>query len=197
MFSKELGDPGATEFDHPSRTYRGDGRCKGLPCTAQGSSVIRMRQGTVPRGQAPRGRGFGTGFSHTVEFSRNVAGLLFGDHLWFPLHVTAKAAGTVPRAVQIVKDFPPARERTPGGAPPATLTPSHRSAALRPTFVGVRTATESRRIDSYWRSATSCLPMSTPLASSRRGPRSSKNFPACSFEKVAPRSTACQLADLS
>jgi len=86
------------EFDHPSRTDRGDGRCGGLPCTARGSSVIRMRQGTVPRGQAPRGRGFGTGFSHTVEFSRNVAGLLFGDSPAVPVSVTAGAAGTVPRA---------------------------------------------------------------------------------------------------
>src|SRR3712207_7156645 len=29
-----------------------------------------------------------------------------------------------------------------GGAPPATSTPSHRSAALRPDLLGVRTATE-------------------------------------------------------
>jgi hypothetical protein len=90
-------------LEPPSLTIR-PGRTGGMgdtgdqPCTAQGSSVIRMRQGTVPRGQAPKGRGFGTGFSHTVEFSRNVAGLLFGDSPAVPVSVTAGAAGTVPRA---------------------------------------------------------------------------------------------------
>ena len=59
-----------------------------------------MRQGTVPRGQAPRGRGFGTGFSHTVEFSRNVAGMLFGDSPAVPASCHRRSGGTVPRAFQ-------------------------------------------------------------------------------------------------
>jgi hypothetical protein len=52
-------------LEPPSLTIR-PGRTGGMgdtgdqPCTAQGSSVIRMRQGTVPRRQAP----YGTGFWH-------------------------------------------------------------------------------------------------------------------------------------
>src|SRR5512132_953935 len=68
-----------------------------------------MRQGTVPRGRTPEGRGFGTGFSHTVEFSRNVAGLLFGDSPAVPRPVTAGAAGRYHGPFKLVKDFPPAR----------------------------------------------------------------------------------------
>ena len=166
-------------WSHTSLTIR-PGRTGGMgdtgdqPCTAQGSSVIRMRQGTVPRGRAPAGRGFGTGFSHTVEFSRNVAGLLFGDSPAVPaVRVAAGAAGTVSRAFQ-------ARQRLPT-CPVSVLLAEHHpprrhlhteAPPCAPNLLGVRTATESRRIDSYWRSATSCLPMPTPLASSRRGPRS-------------------------
>ena len=92
-------------LEPPSLTIR-PGRTGGMgdtgdqPCTAQGSSVIRMRQGTVPRGQAPEGRGFGTGFSHTVEFSRNVAGMLFGDSPAVPVSCHRRSGGTVPRAFQ-------------------------------------------------------------------------------------------------
>jgi hypothetical protein len=101
-------------LEPPSLTIR-PGRTGGMgdtgdqPCAAQGSSVIRMRQGTVPRGQAPEGRGFGTGFSHTVEFSRNVAGMLFGDSPAVPASCHRRSGGTVPRAFKIVTDFPPAR----------------------------------------------------------------------------------------
>jgi hypothetical protein len=101
VFSKELGGPGATEFDHPSRTYRGDGRHRGP--TLRRSRLIRYPDAPRNRsegGKPPTGRGFGTGFSHTVEFSRNVAGLLFGDSPAVPVSVTAGAAGTVPRAFQ-------------------------------------------------------------------------------------------------
>ena len=165
-------------LEPPSLTIR-PGRTGGMgdtgdqPCTAQGSSVIRMRQGTVPRGQAPEGRGFGTGFSHTVEFSRNVAGLLFGDSPAVPVSVTAGAAGTVPRAFQD-------RQRLPT-CPVSVLLVEHHlprrhlhteAPPCAPDLLGVRTATEQPSDESSWRSATSCLPMPTPLASSRRGPRS-------------------------
>ena len=100
-------------LEPPSLTIRpgrsGDGRCRDQPCTAQGSSVIRMRQGTVPRGRAPEGRGFGTGFSHTVEFSRNVAGVALRRLTCGSRTCHRRSGGTVPRAFQIVKDFPPAR----------------------------------------------------------------------------------------
>jgi hypothetical protein len=98
-------------LEPPSLTIRpgrtgGMGGAGAYPDTAQGSSVIRMRQGTVPRRQASTGRGFGTGFSHTVEFSRNVAGMLFGDSPAVPASCHRRSGGTVPRAFQ-------ARQRLP------------------------------------------------------------------------------------
>jgi hypothetical protein len=135
-------------WSHTSLTIR-PGRTGGMggtgayPCTARGSSVIRMRQGTVPRGQAPKGRGFGTGFSHTVEFSRNVAGLLFGDSPAVPASRRRRSGGTVPRAFQgrqrpptcpvsvlLVEHHPP-RRHLHTEAPPCA-----------PNLLGVRTATE-------------------------------------------------------
>ena len=169
----ELGDPGATEFDHPSRTYRGDGRCKGP--TLHRSRLIRYPDAPRNRsegGEPPTGRGFGTGFSHTVEFSRNVAGLLFGDSPAVPASCHRRSGGTVPRASQIVKDFPPARSAYSWWSTTRhvdTFTQKRRPA---PDLLGVRTATEQPSDRILWRSATSCLPMPTPLASFRRGPRS-------------------------
>ena len=165
-----------------------------LPCTARGSSVIRMRQGTVPRGRAPQGRGFGTGFSHTVEFSRNVAGLLFGDSPAVPASCHRRSGGTVPRAFQ-------ARQRLPT-CPVSVLPVEHHpprrhlhteAPPCAPDLLGVRTATEqpSDRILlalgdllSSDADATGAVPERSSV---------SKNFPACSLEKVAPGSTACQL----
>jgi hypothetical protein len=117
-------------------------------------------------GKPPTGRGFGTGFSHTVEFSRNVAGLLFGDSPAVPVAVTAGAAGTVPRAFQDRQRLPtcpasvlpvehhPPRRRLHTEAPPC-----------HPTFWASGRPPNSRRIESSWRSATSCLPVPARLAS--------------------------------
>jgi len=161
------------EFDHPSRTDRGDGRSRGP--TLNRSRLIRYPDAPRNRswGQAPQGRGFGTGFSHTVEFSRNVAGLLFGDSPAVPACCHRRSGGTVPRAFQdrqrlptcpvsvlLVEHHPP-RRHLHTEAPPCA-----------PTFWASGRPPNSRRIESSWRSATSCLPMPTPLASSRRGPRS-------------------------
>ena len=156
----------------PGRTG-GMGDTGDQPCTAQGSSVIRMRQGTVPRGRTPQGRGFGTGFSHTVEFSRNVAGLLFGDSPAVPVSVTAGAAGTVPRAFQDRQRLPtcPASVLLVEYHPPRPHLHTEVPPSARTCWASGRPP-NSRRIESSWRSATSCLPMPTPLASSRRGPRS-------------------------
>ena len=135
-------------WSHTSLTIR-PGRTGGMgdtgdqPCTAQGSSVIRMRQGTVPRRQAPTGRGFGTGFSHTVEFSRNVAGLLFGDSPAVPASCHRRSGGTVPRAFQD-------RQRLPT-CPVSVLLVEHHlprrhlhteAPPCAPNLLGVRTATE-------------------------------------------------------
>jgi len=165
-------------LEPPSLTIR-PGRTGGMgdtgdqPCTAQGSSVIRMRQGTVPRGQAPEGRGFGTGFSHTVEFSRNVAGMLFGDSPAVPASCHRRSGGTVPRACQD-------RQRLPTCPVSVLLLEYHlprrhlhtEAPPCAPTFWASGRPPNSRRIESSWRSATSCLPMPTRLAPFRRGPRS-------------------------
>ena len=56
----ELGDPGATEFDHPSRTYRGDGRYRGP--TLHRSRLIRYPD--APRNRSEGASPQGTGFWH-------------------------------------------------------------------------------------------------------------------------------------
>jgi hypothetical protein len=165
-------------LEPPSLTIR-PGRTGGMgdtgdqPCTAQGSSVIRMRQGTVPRRQAPTGRGFGTGFSHTVEFSRNVAGVALrrltcgsrGGHRRSGGDGTtglsrSSKTSHLPGSVLLVEHHPP-RRHLHTEAPPC-----------RPDHLGVRTATEqpSDRI---------LLALGDPLSSGagavgvgRRGPRS-------------------------
>jgi hypothetical protein len=190
----ELGGPGATEFDHPSRTYRGDGRHRGP--TLRRSRLIRYPDAPRNRsegGKPPTGRGFGTGFSHTVEFSRNVAGLLFGDSPAVPVSVTAGAAGTVPRAFQdrqrlptyptsvLLAEYHPPRRHLHTEAPPCA--PTFWASGRPPKAVGSNPLGARRppvfRCRRRW----------------RRPERSSvsKNFPACSLEKVAPGSTACQL----
>src|SRR5215208_7965606 len=125
-----------------------------------------MRQGTVPRGQAPRGRGFGTGFSHTVEFSRNVAGMLFGDSPAVPASRHRRSGGTVPRAFQdrqrlptcpvsvLLEEYHLPRRHLHTEAPPCA-----------PTYWASGRPPNSRRIESSWRSATSCLPVPAPRAS--------------------------------
>jgi hypothetical protein len=168
VFSKELGGPEPREFDHPSRTDRGDGRYGGLPRTARGSSVIRMRQGTVPRRACPPGDGvLALAFHTLLSFQGTSPGCSSATHLRFPRPVTARAAGTVPRAFQarqrpptcpdsvlLVEHHPPRRHRHTE-APPCA-----------PTFWASGRPPNSRRIESCWRSATSCLPMPTPPASS-------------------------------
>jgi hypothetical protein len=177
----------------PGRTG-GMGGAGAYPCTARGSSVIRMRQGTVPRGRAPAGRGFGTGFSHTVEFSRNVAGLLFGDSPAVPVSCRRRSGGDGTTGLsRSSKTSHLPGQRTPGGAPPARSTPSHRSAALRPTCWASGRPPNSRRTNPV---GVRRPPVFRCRRRWRRPERSSvsKNFPACSPQKLAPRATACQLA---
>jgi hypothetical protein len=193
VFSKELGDPGATELTiRPGRTG-GMGDTGDQPCAAQGSSVIRMRQGTVPRGQAPEGRGFGTGFSHTVEFSRNVAGMLFGDSPAVPASCHRRSGGTVPRASQDRQRLPTyplsvllvehrlPRRHLHTEAPPCAR-PTGRQDGHR-TAVG-RILLAFGDLLSSDADATGVVPERSSV---------SKNFPTYSLEKVAPSSTACQL----
>jgi hypothetical protein len=176
MFSTGARRPpgGPVEFDHPSRTYRGDGRCGSH--TLHRSKLIRYPD--APRNRStrasPRGTGFGTGFSHTVEFSRNVAGLLFGDSLAVPASTSRRrSAGTVPRAFRGRQRLPTCPESVllPEYRPPRRHVTQKRRPVARFTWASGRPP-NSRWIDSDWCSATSCLPLPTPLASSRRGPRS-------------------------
>src|SRR5829696_4587619 len=143
------------------------------PCTAQGSSVIRMRQGTVPRRQAPRDGVLALAFHTLLSFQGTSPGRSSATHLRFPGVVTAGAAGTVPRAFQD-------RQRLPT-CPASVLLVEHHpprrhlhteAPSCRPNRLGVRTATEppSDRI---------LLALGDPLSSGagavgvgRRGPRS-------------------------
>jgi hypothetical protein len=107
-----------------------------------------IRYPDAPRNRSTRGKpprdGVGTGFSHTVEFSRNVAGLPFGDSLAVPASRPSpeRRDGTtglsrssktshLHRSVLLVECRPPRRRRHTE-APPRTR-----------TRLGVGTATEA------------------------------------------------------
>jgi hypothetical protein len=194
VFSKELGGPGATRVDHPSRTDRGDGRYRGP--TLHRSRLIRYPDAPRNRskeGKPPEGRGFGTGFSHTVEFSRNVAGLLFGDSPAVPASRHRRSGGTVPRAFQ-------ARQRLPT-CPDSVLLVEHHPPRRHLHTEAPPCARPSGRQDGH-RTAVGLNPLGVrrpPVFRCRRRWRRperssvSKIFPACSLEKVAPGLTACQL----
>jgi hypothetical protein len=152
------------EFDHPSRTYRGDGRCGGL--TLHRSRLIRYPDAPRNRsdgGKPPTGRGFGTGFSHTVEFSRNVARvalrrLTCGSRVSPP---PERRDGTTGLSRSSKTSHLPG-QGTPGGAPPArfdTVTQKRRPA---PRASGRQDGHRKPSDRLLWRSATSCLPMPTP-----------------------------------
>jgi hypothetical protein len=171
---EELGGPGATEFDHPSRTYRGDGRYRGP--TLHRSRLIRYPD--APRNRSEEASPLRDGvlalaFHTLLSFQGTSPGCSSATHLRFPRPVTAGAAGRYHGPFKIVKDFPPARSAYSWWSTTChvdTFTQKRRPAP--PTFWASGRPPNSRRIESSWRSATSCLPMPTPLASFRRGPRS-------------------------
>ena len=143
MFSKELGDPGATEFDHPSRTYRGDGRYKGP--TLYRSRLIRYPD--APRNRSEEASPLRDGvlalaFHTLLSFQGTSPGCSSATHLRFPRRSPPERRDGTTGLSRSSKTSHLPGERTPGGVPPATSTPSHRSAALRPHLLGVRTATE-------------------------------------------------------
>jgi hypothetical protein len=160
-----------------------------------------IRYPDAPRNRSTRGKpprdGVGTGFRTLLSFQGTSPGCSSVSRSRFPRHdPSPERRGRYHGPVEIVKDFPPAPERTPCGVPPATSTPSHRSAAPRPDLLSVGTATEAvGRI---------LLAFGDPLSSVADAAgvvpeRSSvlKNFPAYSPVKVAPRATPCQLTDSS
>jgi hypothetical protein len=132
------------------------------PCTARGSSVIRMRQGTVPREASPPRDGvLALAFRTLLSFQGTSPGCSSATHLRFPRPVAAGAAGRYHGPFKIVKDFPPVRSASVllvehrrhrhTEAPPCHPEPP--GASGRPP--------NSRWIELLWRSATSCLPMAT------------------------------------
>jgi hypothetical protein len=143
VFSMELGDPGATEFDHPSRTYRGDGRCKGP--TLHRSRLIRHPD--APRNRSEEASPLRDGvlalaFHTLLSFQGTSPGCSSATHLRFPRRVTAGAAGRYHGPFKIVKDFPPARRAYSWWSTTRhvdTFTQKRRPA---PDHLGVRTATE-------------------------------------------------------
>jgi hypothetical protein len=155
------------EFDHPSRTDRGDGRCGGL--TLHRSRLIRYPDAPRNRseGQAPRDGVLALAFHTLLSFQGTSPGRSSATHLRFPCLVAAGAAGTVPRASQ-------ARQRLPT-CPDSVLLVEHHpprrhlhteAPPCARTFWASGRPPNSRWIGSCWRSATPCLPMPTPLASS-------------------------------
>ena len=194
MFSKELGGPGATEFDHPSRTYRGDGRHRGP--TLHRSRLIRYPD--APRNRSEEASPLRDGvlalaFHTLLSFQGTSPGCSSATHLRFPCQSPPERRGRYHGPFKIVKDFPPAR-------------PAY---SWRSTTCHVDTFTQKRRpvARTVWASGRPPKAVgSNPLGARRppvfrcrrRGRRPerssvSKNFPACSLETVAPGSTACQL----
>jgi hypothetical protein len=98
------------EFDHPSRTDRGDGRYRGP--TLHRSRLIRYPD--APRNRSEEASPLRDGvlalaFHTLLSFQGTSPGCSSATHLRFPRPVTAGAAGRYHGPFKIVKDFPPAR----------------------------------------------------------------------------------------
>jgi hypothetical protein len=109
VFSKELGDPGATEFDHPSRTYRGDGRYRDQPVPLKAHPLSGCAKEPFRGGKPPGDGVLALAFHTLLSFQGTSPGCSSATHLRFPRRVTAGAAGRYHGPFKIVKDFPPAR----------------------------------------------------------------------------------------
>jgi hypothetical protein len=109
VFSKELGDPGATEFDHPSRTYRGDGRYRDQPVPLKAHPLSGCAKEPFRGGKPPGDGVLALAFHTLLSFQGTSPGCSSATHLRFPRPVTAGAAGRYHGPFKIVKDFPPAR----------------------------------------------------------------------------------------
>jgi len=109
VFSKELGDPGATEFDHPSRTYRGDGRYRDQPVPLKAHPLSGCAKEPFRGGKPPGDGVLALAFHTLLSFQGTSPGCSSATHLRFPRRVTAGAAGRYHGPCKIVKDFPPAR----------------------------------------------------------------------------------------
>jgi len=164
-------------WSHTSLTIR-PGRTGGwavrgpIPAPLEAHPLSGCAKEPFQGGEPPRDGVLALAFHTLLSFQGTSPGCSSATHLRFPRLVTAGAAGRYHGPFKIVKDFPPARSAYSWWSTTCHVDTSHRSAALRPDLLGVRTATEQPSDESSWRSATSCLPMPTPPASFRRGPRS-------------------------
>ena len=156
------------EFDHPSRTDRGDGRDRGP--TLHRSRLIRYPD--APRNRSEEASPLRDGvlalaFHTLLSFQGTSPGCSSATHLRFPCQSPPERRGRYHGPLKIVKDFPPARTAYSWWSTARhvdTVTQKRRPAPR--TFWASGRPPNSRRIESSWRSATSCLPMPTPLASS-------------------------------
>ena len=162
------------EFDHPSRTDRGDGRSRGP--TLNRSRLIRYPDAPRNRSKGaklPRDGVLALAFHTLLSFQGTSPGCSSATHLRFPCQSPPERRGRYHGPLKIVKDFPPARSAYSWWS-----TTRHVRTVTQEVPPCARTCwasgrpPNSRRIESSWRSATSCLPMPAPLASFRRGPRS-------------------------
>src|SRR5215207_9597132 len=125
-----------------------------------------MRQGTVPGGKPHRDGVLALAFHTLLSFQGTSPGCSSATHLRFPRAVTAGAAGRYHGPFKIVKDFPPARSAYSWWSTTChvdTFTQKRRPVAR--TIWASGRPPNSRRIESSWRSATSCLPVPAPWAS--------------------------------
>src|SRR5215208_6259700 len=91
-----------------------------------------MRQGTVPGGKPLRDGVLALAFHTLLSFQGTSPGCSSATHLRFPGRSPPERRGRYHGLSRSSKTSHLPGQRTPGGAPPATPTPSHRSAALRP-----------------------------------------------------------------
>jgi hypothetical protein len=138
------------EFDHPSRTDRGDGRCGGL--SLHRSRLIRYPDAPRNRskgGKPPRDGVLALAFHTLLSFQGTSPGCSSAPHLRFPHPVAAGAAGRYHGPSKIVKDFPPARSAYSWGSTTRhvdTFTQKRRPAPR--TFWASGRPPNSRRFDS-------------------------------------------------
>jgi hypothetical protein len=165
-------------WSHTSLTIRpgrtgGMGGAGAYPAPLEAHPLSGCAKEPFRGGKPPRDGVLALAFHTLLSFQGTSPGCSSATHLRFPHPVAAGAAGRYHGPFKIVKDFPPARSAYSWWSTTRhvdTFTQKRRPAP--PTFWASGRPPNSRRIDSYWRSATSCLPMPTPWASSRRGPRS-------------------------
>ena len=167
MFSKELGGPGATEFDHPSPDVPGGWATQGTnPAPLKAHPLSGCAKEPFRGGKPPRDGVLALAFHTLLSFQGTSPGCSSATHLRFPCPSPPERRGRYHGPFKIVKDLPPARSAYSCWSTTRhvdTFTQKRRPVA-RSVWASGRPP-NSRRIESSWRSATSCLPVPAPWAS--------------------------------